>query len=515
MNARKRMLISVSTLLGFSFFVLMVTFYSAGLQKPDAQSIQLVGRQRMLSQKISNDYLLLTMASGSGEGDGIRSELANNIQVFENTQNALLDGGEAPLTLNPGGAKQQLPGAQGQAFVILAEANVIAERFFDPINNNLKDYAGQGLNQALGKRLLTTLDAANDALREQAESKLAFLVRAQRLALAISFVALVFLISGLFKLLKFLRSIKSVAQGLMAESRTPRNTLSANEIFSKITRIASSKAFLLKITTLFIMAAFFSLIAAALISLWHTYDASVLNLASRQSMLIQKISKEAILLQTALSESHRQKISDDLSRSLKLIKLSHEALMGGGYAPATFKPTGRQVMVPKPSGRISAMLAELDGPLDSFLASVEANTKLILTQPLNPATAGSSNKRLLFHQNSDKLICLMPGTINLDRSLVSRIQSSMSEITEALQSQAERKIVYENAAQLIGFALSFISFLLTALVARKKYFKPLDEAIAEIDPVADRSETTCDIDEGRRRAKAIARLRLNIKELLS
>ena len=63
-------------------------------QDHDGIVINLAGRQRMLSQKMTKEALLFA------KGEISKSDLINTVEVFDKTLNALVHGGKAPLDLN-------------------------------------------------------------------------------------------------------------------------------------------------------------------------------------------------------------------------------------------------------------------------------------------------------------------------------------------------------------------------------------------------------------------------------
>lgn len=81
--------------LGFAVLVLVsvgLTFWGLNTQKEEAVVINLAGRQRMLVQQIRR----LALEMEGGKEPGTRDQLQQSRQTFEQTLNALRNGGEAP-----------------------------------------------------------------------------------------------------------------------------------------------------------------------------------------------------------------------------------------------------------------------------------------------------------------------------------------------------------------------------------------------------------------------------------
>ncbi len=84
----------------FIFAILIFTIYISThvitkLQAADAVVVNLAGRQRMLTQKMTKELLLLVQTGD----EAYRSSLENTVKVFDQTLKALMYGGEAPADL--------------------------------------------------------------------------------------------------------------------------------------------------------------------------------------------------------------------------------------------------------------------------------------------------------------------------------------------------------------------------------------------------------------------------------
>ena len=96
MNASKRLYVAVfmQFLVGMSLVVMVL--YLQEKQKDDSVVINLAGRQRMLSQKMTKEILLF---SQEGTSPAEAADAANSIEVFQKTIESLSRGGKAPLDL--------------------------------------------------------------------------------------------------------------------------------------------------------------------------------------------------------------------------------------------------------------------------------------------------------------------------------------------------------------------------------------------------------------------------------
>ena len=80
----------------------LVTWWMTGKQKDDGLVINLAGRQRMLSQKMTKELMLSQVQTGkTGEADSaLANTIRNTMTVFDKTLSALKDSGDAPLSLD-------------------------------------------------------------------------------------------------------------------------------------------------------------------------------------------------------------------------------------------------------------------------------------------------------------------------------------------------------------------------------------------------------------------------------
>jgi len=99
-------------------------------QQHDSVGINLAGRQRMLSQKMTKELLLFSKGTLAAE------EVNNTIAVFDQALKALIEGGKAPLELNwtksaslPGADSRQVLGQLKQVASLWQQFQANADRF--------------------------------------------------------------------------------------------------------------------------------------------------------------------------------------------------------------------------------------------------------------------------------------------------------------------------------------------------------------------------------------------------
>ena len=122
-------------------FLVGLVLHVQNNQKHDSVGINLAGRQRMLSQKLTKEILLFAQGSLNAE------QVNNTIAVFDQTLKALTVGGKAPLDLNQT-KFADLPGAEGKAVLsqlkivesIWSNFHVAAAKFLQSKESGALDY---------------------------------------------------------------------------------------------------------------------------------------------------------------------------------------------------------------------------------------------------------------------------------------------------------------------------------------------------------------------------------------
>ena len=143
----------------FWLFLVMVvgsTFYVVSSQKDDAQVINIAGRQRMLTQKMTKEAFMLATALRSGSEaaqlrDGMRSGLLATVGLYDRSLTALRDGG---VTAGGDGKPLTLPAATGPAHQQLSVVGDMWAEFkgaMERVAAADADPAGSGFKEALGR----------------------------------------------------------------------------------------------------------------------------------------------------------------------------------------------------------------------------------------------------------------------------------------------------------------------------------------------------------------------------
>jgi len=131
-------------------------------------------------------------------------------------------------------------------------------------------------------------------------------------------------------------------------------------------------------------------------------DSTVINVAGRQRMLSQKITKEILLLSREGSFEKRLQIKDELKTTLSLWEASHNALLNGNDS----------LNLPgKNSKKIRAMYNNIDPYFNTILTNVN---KIIYKLEDNPQLSNTdlSNEVYLISENENDFLLIMDDIVN-------------------------------------------------------------------------------------------------------
>ncbi|MBU2630307.1 MAG: methyl-accepting chemotaxis protein, partial [Proteobacteria bacterium] len=177
---------------GLSFVILsmfLVTWYTTSAQKTDGLVINLAGRQRMLSQKMSKELFSFAATTDIKEKQTLISSAVNTMSVFDVTLSALGDSGKAPLSLDLKAAYAVCPKAVEPAYSQLVKVKDLWETFSSHMKTALsEDKAAAGSLEYIKLNNLNLLNEMNTAvvmLQKISEKKVQRLIVFQTFGLII------------------------------------------------------------------------------------------------------------------------------------------------------------------------------------------------------------------------------------------------------------------------------------------------------------------------------------------
>ncbi|HDM70886.1 MAG TPA: hypothetical protein ENG58_05690, partial [Thermotogales bacterium] len=141
----------------FLLIIYLSTLYITNLQKADALVINLAGRQRMLTQKMTKELLIYERT----KDEKMKESLLNTMKVFDTTLKALKDGGEAPFDLN-WTKMVEIPHAPDTVYPQLEKVKRMWDEFKNRMNGFLETKSEEDIEYIFNNNL-TLLSEMNKA----------------------------------------------------------------------------------------------------------------------------------------------------------------------------------------------------------------------------------------------------------------------------------------------------------------------------------------------------------------
>ncbi|WP_457575352.1 methyl-accepting chemotaxis protein [Desulfomarina sp.] len=120
MKVRTKIILVTGSLALIILGMFLVTWWVTNNQKNDGALINMAGRQRMLSQKMTRELLEGVSTEDRGLREKAFNASANSMRIFNTTLNSLMQGGEIPLSLAVDSKKSfSCPPVEGEALQLL------------------------------------------------------------------------------------------------------------------------------------------------------------------------------------------------------------------------------------------------------------------------------------------------------------------------------------------------------------------------------------------------------------
>ena len=216
MNMKMKLLIPIFALAMIICGMLTATLWVTGMQKNDGLVINLAGRQRMLTQKMSKEILVFQKerARTGVENEVFVTGVKNTMTIFEKTLFALTESGEAPLSLNPAETKTRYcPPAEEPAYTQLKKVGELWKIFSANMNSVLEkpDSSNEKLSWILQNNvpLLKAMNKAVGMMQQQSEGKVRLLILMQVSGILIGLVCILMALLLIIRISKKLNTIIS------------------------------------------------------------------------------------------------------------------------------------------------------------------------------------------------------------------------------------------------------------------------------------------------------------------
>lgn len=205
-------------MVGFSVivvFMFLSTVVVSGRMKDDGLVINLAGRQRMLSQKMTKEILDFTATSDPS----LTGTIQNTARVFDLTLKALTDSGKAPLTLNLQSTEyRQCPASTGAVRAQLQKVSTLWQTFYGHLDTIVDGGSGADASLARVKannvKLLSEMNTAVALMQMASEKKLSLLYSLQIGGIVAGLLIMILGIRTAFTMLTRLARVEKFARRL-------------------------------------------------------------------------------------------------------------------------------------------------------------------------------------------------------------------------------------------------------------------------------------------------------------
>ena len=222
MSIKNKLGLMVGSLMLIVALMFVLTLLATKQQKNDGLVINLAGRQRMLTQKMTKETLTLSFKRRQTPDADFKAEvtnLKNTMAVFDVTLKALKDSGDAPLALNLKKTEYRpCPKAQEPAWSQLAKVEKLQKEFFSHLDIIIS--ASSGADDSLAWVMvnnipvLKEMNIAVGMMQKQSEARIKQLLINQVVCGAFGLIIFLLSIVTVIAIIKRMQSIRGFAKCL-------------------------------------------------------------------------------------------------------------------------------------------------------------------------------------------------------------------------------------------------------------------------------------------------------------
>jgi len=230
----------------------LATYIVLERQANDGLIVNLAGRQRMLTQKMTKETAQLVNAAhdhNDAAVSAMRDQVQNTMRVFEMTLFALRRGGPAPLDLEMTHLRDSpaasTPEISKQLDVVMTAWEPFKKNMTDVVRSGGTDATAAATVMATNAGLLTHMNAAVDLMQQDSEQKVNVLFVVQTAALLLGFLVVA---AGVWAaratiarpLLDLAAAAHSMSTGDLSVKLTSRGTDEVKELARSFDRMRAS-----------------------------------------------------------------------------------------------------------------------------------------------------------------------------------------------------------------------------------------------------------------------------------
>ncbi len=221
LSIKYKLSLIVGSMVSIIILMFVLTLFATNGQKYDGLTINLAGRQRMLTQKMTKEMLILSRVRKQSGSTGLKDEIAvlkNTMAIFEKTLTALIRSGDAPLGLDMANTKfAHCPPAKEPALSQLQQVEKIKGEFFTNLKNVIAGSDEEkSLNwvEANNIKFLKTMNKAVGMMQKQSEGRISSLLITQAICAGLAALIFILTILTIISIIKRMQLVRSFAKKL-------------------------------------------------------------------------------------------------------------------------------------------------------------------------------------------------------------------------------------------------------------------------------------------------------------
>ncbi len=241
MTVKLKLFITISAFVTIICAMFIATLMTTNAQKNDGLVINLAGRQRMLSQKMTKEILTYELLRQQSQSipEKQAATLKNTLTIFDSTLEALVMGGKAPTNLDINKTEFKIiPQTTEPALSQLKEV----QKLWTPFRQNMEliitsaTTQQEAMNNITNSNLaiLKTMDTAVGMLQAQSEKRVSNLLFQQMVAIGIGIFVMAFAIFTVLGIIKRLTLIEQLADKLGSGDLTATSNITGTDELGKI-----------------------------------------------------------------------------------------------------------------------------------------------------------------------------------------------------------------------------------------------------------------------------------------
>ena len=414
------------------------TWWITGKQKDDGLLINLAGRQRMLTQKMTKELLLFYIEKDTSYDKDLAKMVRNTAAVFNKTLKALKDSGKAPLAINIDDTEyRECPKAKEPIYSQLKKVENMWQDFEKHIHSVLEN--GKKSQESLlwvknnNVKLLADMNTAVGMMQKMSEAKISNLIEFQLIGVIVGICCMILAFLTIKRIILQLEQVNEFTDKLSAGDLTASPNFNSQDELGHIAERLDGMAENLRTV--------FSKVNVNAIDL-NQSSSNLLGISTQVSSVSEEVSNRSNMVATAAEEmsSNLNSVAaavEEASTNVSMVASAAEEMTAtiSEVEKETEKALNMSENAVERSEKTSLQVDKLGnsakeiGKVTEAIAEISEQTNLLaLNATIEAARAGEAGKGFAVVANEIKELASQTAiaTREIDEK-VSSIQTTTSE----------------------------------------------------------------------------------------